>query len=84
MNTDGPLPKTRWTAERVARLGFLIGLGWDAKRVSEDPVISSTSNNVHRQGAAFSVSPFAPCLSRRCACRRMPPCFMTPPLQSAA
>ncbi len=57
-------PKTRWTAERVARLGFLIGLGWDAKRVAEDPLIISTANNVHRQaqrfGLAFRAVPASP------------------------
>jgi len=57
-------PKTRWTAERIARLGFLIGLGWDAKRVAEDPLIVSTANNVHRQaqrfGLAFRAVPASP------------------------
>src|SRR5919197_2630100 len=49
--------KSRWTGERIARLGFLLGLGWDAKRIAEDPIIASTPNNVHRQaqrvGLAF-------------------------------
>lgn len=62
-NIETP-PKTRWTAERIARLGFLIGLGWDAKRVAEDPLIISTSNNVHRQaqrfGLAFRAVPNSP------------------------
>jgi hypothetical protein len=26
------IQKSRWTGERIARLGFLLGLGWDAKR----------------------------------------------------
>ena len=58
------IPKTRWTAERIARLGFLIGLGWEAKRVAEDPLIVSTPNNVHRQaqrfGLAFRAVPVSP------------------------
>ncbi len=58
-------PKTRWTNERVARLGFLVGQGWDAKRVAADPLIASTPNNVHRQaqrfGLAFRDSPTSLC-----------------------
>jgi hypothetical protein len=64
MNTRDLIPKTRWTAERIARLGFLIGLGWEAKRVAEDPLIISTPNNVHRQaqrfGLAFRAVPASP------------------------
>ena len=48
--------KTRWTNERVARLGFLIGQGWDAKRVASDPLIASTANNVHRQAQRFGLA----------------------------
>jgi hypothetical protein len=48
--------KSRWTGDRIARLGFLLGLGWDAKRISEDPVISSTPNNVHRQAQRFGLA----------------------------
>jgi hypothetical protein len=40
--------KAHWTGERIAR-GFFLGLGWDAKRVAEDPIIASTPNNVFRQ-----------------------------------
>jgi hypothetical protein len=64
MNIMESVPKTRWTAERIARLGFLIGLGWEAKRVAEDPLIISTPNNVHRQaqrfGLAFRAVPASP------------------------
>lgn len=64
MNYEGISPKTRWTAERIARLGFLIGLGWEAKRVADDPLIVSTPNNVHRQaqrfGLAFRAVPASP------------------------
>jgi Ribbon-helix-helix protein, copG family len=48
--------KSRWTGERIARLGFLLGLGWDAKRIAEDPIIASTQNNVHRQAQRFGLA----------------------------
>src|SRR3984893_6259415 len=47
----------RWTCERIARLGILVGLGWDANRIAEDLIAASSPNNVHRQvqrvGLAF-------------------------------
>jgi|SRR5579883_3557605 hypothetical protein len=48
--------KSRWTGERIARLGFLLGLGWDAKRIADDPIIASTPNNVHRQAQRFGLA----------------------------
>ncbi|CAM6055346.1 unnamed protein product [Sphagnum tenellum] len=48
--------KTRWTGERIARLGFLLGMGWDAKRIANDPLIRTTSNNVHRQAQRFGLA----------------------------
>jgi hypothetical protein len=48
--------KARWTGERIARLGFLLGLGWDARRIAEDPLIASTPNNVHRQAQRFGLA----------------------------
>ena len=48
--------KSRWTGERIARLGYLLGLGWDAKRIAEDPIIASTANNVHRQAQRFGLA----------------------------
>ncbi len=48
--------KSRWTGERIARLGFLIGRGWDAKRISVDPLIKATPNNVHRQAQRFGLA----------------------------
>lgn len=49
-----------WTGERIGRLGFLMGLGWDAKRIADDPIITSTPNNVYRQaqrcGLAFHMA----------------------------
>ncbi len=47
---------SRWTAERIARLGFLLGLGWDARRIADDPLITSTPNNVHRQAQRFGLA----------------------------
>src|ERR1700730_3456060 len=46
----------RWTGERIARLGFLVGLGWDANRMAEDPIILATTNNVHRQVQRFGLA----------------------------
>jgi hypothetical protein len=48
--------KSRWTGERIARLGFLLGLGWDAKRIADDPIIASIPNNVHRQAQRFGLA----------------------------
>jgi hypothetical protein len=56
--------KSRWTGERIARLGFLLGLGWDAKRVAEDLIIASTPNNVHRQAQRFGLGFRAAAASR--------------------
>ena len=59
-----PALRIAWTGDRIARLGFLIGLGWEARRIAEDPLIASTANNVHRQaqrfGLAFRDVPAAP------------------------
>ena len=44
-----------WSRERVARLGFLVGLGWTAKRIAGDPMIASTPNNVYRQAHRFGL-----------------------------
>jgi hypothetical protein len=48
--------KTSWNAERIARLGFLIGQGFAARRIAEDPLIASTPNNVHRQALRFGLA----------------------------
>jgi hypothetical protein len=56
MSGNGTQLKTQWTGERIARLGFLVGLGWDAKSISEDAIIASTTNNVHRQAQRFGLS----------------------------
>ncbi len=56
MTVTTEIHKSRWTGDRIARLGFLLGLGWDARRIAEDPVISSTPNNVHRQAQRFGLA----------------------------
>ncbi|HUZ90621.1 MAG TPA: hypothetical protein VMU78_01770 [Methylocella sp.] len=56
MTVATEIHKSRWTGERIARLGFLLGLGWDAKRIAEDPIIASTPNNVHRQAQRFGLA----------------------------
>ena len=56
MTVTTEIQKSRWTGERIARLGFLLGLGWDAKRIADDPIISSTPNNVHRQAQRFGLA----------------------------
>jgi hypothetical protein len=38
-----------WSAGRLARLGFLVGLGWDSRRIAEDPEIASTPATVRAQ-----------------------------------
>lgn len=59
--------RTRWSFERVARLGFLVGQGLDARRVADDPMIASTANNVHRQAQRFGLA------FREAAGLRLPP-----------
>ena len=56
MKTRTEIQKARWTGDRIARLGFLLGLGWDARRIAEDPLINSTPNNVHRQALRFGLA----------------------------
>ncbi len=45
-----------WTKQRVARLGYLVGLGWDAKRIAADPFVQSTPNNIHVQAGRCGLS----------------------------
>ena len=56
MTVATEIHKSLWTGERIARLGFLLGLGWEAKRIAEDPIICSTPNNVHRQAQRFGLA----------------------------
>lgn len=53
---DTEIHKSRWTGERIGRLGFLLGLGWDSNRIADDPIIASTPNNVHRQAQRFGLA----------------------------
>lgn len=48
--------RSRWTGERAARLGFLMGLGWDSERIAQDPIIASTPNNVHQRAMEFGLT----------------------------
>lgn len=48
--------RTIWTSDRIARLGFLVGQGFAAKRIADDPLIASTPNNVHRQAQRFGLA----------------------------
>lgn len=50
------VPKSRWTQDRVARLGYLVGLGWPAERIAKDPLINTQVRNVHRQVMRFGLS----------------------------
>ncbi len=61
--------KTIWTAERGARLGFLVGQGFAAKRIAHDPLIASTPNNVHRQAQRFGLA----FRDATATCLRLPP-----------
>ena len=56
LDSHRPPLRTRWSFQRVARLGFLVGQGFDAKRVARDPMIASTPNNVHRQAQRFGLA----------------------------
>lgn len=51
-----PQGPQRWTAERIARLGYLIGLGRDAKAVAADPIVATRVNNVYRQAGRFGLA----------------------------
>jgi hypothetical protein len=48
--------RIHWTTKKAARLGYLVGRGWDAKRIARDPTIASTPNNVHRQANRVGLS----------------------------
>lgn len=47
--SDDPRRYSPWSPPRAARLGFLLGLGWDPHRVADDAVIASTPSAVARQ-----------------------------------
>lgn len=55
-NSEDISTKSRWTQQRCAFFGYLLGQGWDAKRIAHHPLINSTNNNVHRQAQRFGLS----------------------------
>jgi hypothetical protein len=84
MTVTTEVHKSRWTGERIARLGFLLGLGWDAKRIAQDP-ISLPPQITYTGRRSASASPFAPPLQRcRLDSRPTPPPIMTPRRRNAA
>jgi hypothetical protein len=48
------IQKSRWTGERIARFSPRPWLGCQA--YAQDPIIASTSNNVHRQAQRFGLA----------------------------
>ncbi len=56
-----------WTRDRVARLGFLVGLGLDSEEVARDPAVATSPGNVRRQANRFGLA------LRDAAGRRLPP-----------
>jgi hypothetical protein len=56
MDRTTEIRKSRWVDERIARLGFLVGAGWDAKRIAGDPIIATTPKNVHRNVERFGLA----------------------------
>ncbi len=46
----------KWTQERCALLGWLIGQGWQAEQIANHPMIHATANNVHRHAQRFGLS----------------------------
>ena len=47
---------TPWSGLRLARLGFLIGQGWDSRDVAGDDVIASTPSSVRAQARRFGLT----------------------------
>lgn len=43
-----------WTEDRVARLGYLVGLGWDGAMIAEE--LALTPGNVYRQASRIGLS----------------------------
>lgn len=50
------MKRTHWTDERIARLGFLVGLGRCGYEIANDRIISTTRNNVYREAHRFGLS----------------------------
>jgi hypothetical protein len=46
----------RWTGERIARLGFLVGKGHDVDQIAADPIVGPMQpNNVYRTVQRFGL-----------------------------
>ena len=48
--------RSTWSGARLARFGFLVGLGWDSRAIAEDPQIGSTPTNVRVQARRFGLT----------------------------
>lgn len=46
----------RWSHDRIARLGFLLGRGWDVNRIAADPLVASTAKSVYRHAQRFGLA----------------------------
>jgi hypothetical protein len=42
------MARIKWTNAMLAYLEFLVSLGLDARTISNDPLIATTPNNIHR------------------------------------
>ena len=83
MTVAAEIHKSRWTGERIARRGFRLGLGWDAKRIAEDPIIASTPTMCIGK-RKDSASRFAQ-RRRQCRCAYRPrPLLVSRPLPPSA
>ena len=45
-----------WSEARTARLGYLVGIGWDAARIARDATIRSDAGEVHRQARRLNLT----------------------------
>jgi hypothetical protein len=45
-----------WTEKRIARVGFLIGLGWNCRMIAEDRKIATSEENLYRQVSRLELS----------------------------
>jgi hypothetical protein len=51
-----PVRERRWSNERIARLGFLVGLGWNSKRIACDSIISANPRTVLKHAHMYRLS----------------------------
>ena len=56
MQSSCPSSPRPWTRDRIARLGFLVGLGLDAEGIAHDPSVDTTPGNVRRQANRFGLT----------------------------